>query len=74
MGWCIQAVISKKDEFASHGMGANSDPSEGTFATFMDIVCNACHINLGSVAGNGQNQYYSGFACDWKTNQTKNHQ
>jgi hypothetical protein len=42
---------------ATLGMRANNDPSEGTFATFTDILCGAGRINLSSASGIGQMRY-----------------
>ena len=56
MGRYSQTMISEEEEAATIGMRANNDPSEGTFATFTDILCNSGWINLGSAAGIGQSR------------------
>ena len=52
-----QAVISREEELATIGLRANNDPSEGSFATFTDILCNCGRINLGATAAVGMMCY-----------------
>jgi hypothetical protein len=49
--------LSQKEKDASLGKRANNDPSEGTFATFTDVLCTSNCISLGSAAGIGQARY-----------------
>jgi hypothetical protein len=39
------------------GLRANNDPSEGSFATLTDVLCNAGRISLLAAAGIGQMRY-----------------
>jgi len=52
-----QAVIDCSEEMATLGMRANNNPSEGTFATFTDILCGAGRINLSSASAIGHMRY-----------------
>ena len=49
--------LSLAEKEASLGMRANNDPSEGTFATFTDVLCNSGRISIDSAAGIGQARY-----------------
>jgi hypothetical protein len=57
MGKYSQAVIDDDEVTVTVGMRATNDPSEGTFATFIDILCNAGQISLLSASGVGQTRY-----------------
>ena len=46
MGKYSQAVIGDNEVAASVGMRATNDLSEGTFATFVDILYNVGYISL----------------------------
>jgi hypothetical protein len=46
MGKYSQAVIGDNEVAASVGRRATNDLSEGTFATFVDILCNVGNISL----------------------------
>ena len=52
-----QAVISREEERASVGLHATNDPSEGSFATLTDVLCNGGRISLLAAAGIGQMRY-----------------
>ena len=60
-GQCSQAVMSMSEEMATFGMQANNDPSEGTFATFTNILCNSGRINLSSASAIGQTRHNKDF-------------
>ena len=62
MGKYSQAVIDNNEVVATIGMRAANDPSEETFATFSDILCNAGQINLQSASGVGQARYNKDFS------------
>ena len=62
MGKYSQAVIDNNEVVATIGMRATNDPSEGTFATYTDILCNAGRINLQSASGVGQARYNKDFS------------
>ena len=57
-------TITDKDVTATLGNRANNDPSEGTFATFTDILCTSGRISLESAAGIGQSRYNKDMARD----------
>ena len=56
--------ITDKDVTATLGNRANNDPSEGNFATFIDILCNGGRISIKSAAGIGQSRYNKDMARD----------
>lgn len=49
--------ITQKEQDASLGKRANNDPSEGTFPTFTDVLCNSNCISIDSPAGIGQARF-----------------
>lgn len=49
--------MTQKEKDASLGKRANNDPSEGTFATFTDDLCNSNRISIDSAAGIGQARF-----------------
>ena len=57
LGKRSQAVISREEERASVGLRATNDPSEGSFATLTDVLCNGGRISLLAAAGIGQMRY-----------------
>jgi hypothetical protein len=49
--------LSLVEKEASLGMRANNNPSEGSFATFTDVLCNSGRISIDSATGIGQARY-----------------
>jgi hypothetical protein len=56
--------LSLAEKEASLGMRANNDPSEGNFATFIDVLCNSGRISIDSAAGIGQARYNKDLDCN----------
>jgi hypothetical protein len=51
------AVITRAEELSTVGLHATNDPSEGSFATFTDVLVTGGRISLQAAAGIGQMRY-----------------
>jgi hypothetical protein len=51
------AVITREEELSTVGLRATNDPSEGSFATFTDVLVTGGRISLQAAAGIGQMRY-----------------
>jgi hypothetical protein len=51
------AVITRAEELSTVGLRATNDPSEGSFATFTDVLVTGGRISLQAAAGIGQMRY-----------------